>query len=484
MAIFHLDLRHISRKNKSGGAKSAASIVAYRERCKIGDFNYSNKTDFVTSFCLFPPEFSSSDFAEKMRDSTLFSEEIEKVEKRRDSQLFDEIILALPHELTLEKNQSIIVQLVEQFYVEQNNQMARVCIHRTKSNLHAHVLVPQRPIERTESGLGFGKKIREDFSRGKPKNAEKVISMRSKWAELVNQALSDVGEDKQISHLSLKELKKEAERVFDFKKVEFYDRSPFYLPVSAYRRAEFIVSKDDRFSLDFEAMKTARKFAARRAEPESLTLEDLKAEQKFWRKIESENQLRTGSIQLARKFAKRAEKSVFRKNAVTKFFEKNYETTRDFERGFENTKTYDSRAEQHSTQFNFDSSISREYNRFNADRYGSETNKSNAERDVPRRRRHEGGNDGRREPIGLGGKNFGELSRKNDNSGNSNPHAHQQREVFKIFSAGWNGQSHHSSFGKSFENGVASCEFRKSKREKGYTRAPSPIPKRRRRVSR
>lgn len=173
MAIFHLDLRHISRKNKRGGVKSVASIVAYRERCQIGEFNYSNKTDFVTSFCLFPTDFSSSDFVQKMRDPALFAQEIELIEKRKDSQLFDEIILALPHELNIEKNQKIIEEFIREFYVELNNQMARVCIHKSSSNLHAHILIPQRPIERVENGLGFGKKFGKSLARASQKALKK-----------------------------------------------------------------------------------------------------------------------------------------------------------------------------------------------------------------------------------------------------------------------------------------------------------------------
>lgn len=483
MAIFHLDLRHISRKNKSGGVKSVASIVAYRERCQIGEFNYSNKTDFVTSFCLFPTKFSNTDFAEKMRDPALFAGEIEKVEKRKDSQLFDELILALPHELSLEKNQAIIVQLVEQFYIERNNQMARVCIHKSSSNLHAHILIPQRPLERTPNGsVGFGKKIREDFARGKPKTSEKVILLRSRWAEIVNQALSEVGENKRISHLSLKELKKQAEQLFDFKTAELYERAPLYLPVSAYKRAEFIVSKSDRFALDFNAMHQARTFAAQRAELKTLTLEDLIKEQDFWRKIEDENRLRIGSIQLARQFAKRAEKSVFRKNAVTKFFEKNYETTRNTERGFENAKTYDSRAQKHTTQLNIDPTSNSEYHRLSAIKCGSEVSESYDSRDVFRRQRNETSHDGRHEQYGLGSKNASRFSRIDDKSRNSNTHFDQQRKISNILSTSGNGQSYYGSNSKRFESRATTGELSKSEREKNYRRTLSLVPKRRKRV--
>lgn len=484
MAIFHLEIRHISRKNKSGGMKSAASVVAYRERCKINEFNYSKKTDFVTSFCLFPPEFSSSDFAEKMRDPALFAHEVEKTEKRKDSQLFDEIILALPHELPLEQNQAIIAQLVELFYVKPNNQMARVCIHRSHSNLHAHVLVPQRPIERLENSVGFGKKIREVFGKGKPKNAEKVISMRSKWAELVNQALSDVGEDKQISHLSLKELKKKAERVFDFKTAEFYDRSPFYLPVSAYRRAEFIVSKDDRFSLDFEAMKTARKFAARRAEPENLTLEDLRAEQDFWRKIEDENRLRSGSIQLARRFSRRAEKLIFRKNEITKILGKNYETTGNHKWGDSNSTPTHSRTLQYPTSFDFNSTSIGEYNRLNAIGHGSKIRESYDSRDVYGRSRYQTNNDWKHRRDRLGGENSSEFSGVDVEGRNPNPNTSRKREVFKAFTTSGHRRCYYSGSSERFESRNTSSRPVKPESNKANTKTPSFVPKRRRSVSR
>lgn len=483
MAIFHLELRHISRKNKSGGSKSAASIVAYRERCRIGEFNYSNKTDFVTSFCLFPPEFSSSDFAEKMRNSTLFSEEIEKVEKRRDSQLFDEIILALPHEIELEQNQKIIEELIGEFYVRKNNQMARVCIHKSSSNLHAHILIPQRPLERTENGLGFGKKVREDFAKGKPKTSEKVILLRSMWAELVNRALSDVGVEKRISHLSLKDLKQEAERVFDFKTAELYDRSPLYLPVSAYKRAEFIVSKLDRFTIDFRAMHQARTFAARRAELKTLTLEELKAEQAFWRKTEDENRLRTGSIQLARKFAKRAEKQIFLKNEITEILRKNYETTGNNQRSNSDSASPNPRIAQHTTQLNIDSTGSSKYHRFDAVKCGSEICESNDSRNIFRRQGNETGHDERHKRYGLGSENSSRFSGIYDKRGNPNTHFDQQRKISNIFTTSGDGQSYYSGNSKCFESRATTGELSKSEREKNYRRTLSLVPKRRKRVS-
>lgn len=484
MAIFHLDLRRISRKNKSGGAKSAASIIAYRERCKIGEFNYSKKTDFVTSFCIFPTEFENSDFASQMRDPALFAQEIEKVENRKDSQLFEEIILALPHELDIEKNQKIIEELIGEFYVSKN-QMARVCIHRSRSNLHAHILIPQRPIENTTNdSVGFGKKIREDFARGKPKTSEKVILLRSTWAGLVNQALSDIGENKRISHLSLRDLKKNAERVFDFELAKMYDRSTFYLPVSAYKRTEFIVSKDDRFSLDFDAMKMARTFSARRSELETLTLEDLRAEQDFWQKIESENRLRSGSLQLARKFAKRAEKSVFLKNEITKILGKNYETAGNRERSHSNSTPSNTRAQKHTTQLNLNSTSIGEYYGLNTHRHGSEARESDDSRDVYGRSRHQTNDDWECGRDRLGSENSSEFSGVDVEGRNPNPNAHQQREVFKIFSAGWHGQGHHSGFGECFKSRAASGRSIKSESNKANTRTPSLIPRPRRKTSR
>lgn len=481
MAIFHLELRHISRKNKSGGIKSAASIVAYRERCKIGEFNYSNKTDFVTSFCVFPEKFLNSDFAQKMRDPALFAQEIELIEKRKDSQLFDELILALPHELAFEQNKVIIEKLIGEFYVPKN-QMARVFIHRTKSNLHAHVLIPQRPLESTEKGLGFGKKIREDFSKGKPKSSEKVISLRSRWAELVNQALSDIGENKRISHLSLKDLKKNSERMFDFDMAEYYDRSPLYLPVSAFKRAEFIVSKTDRFAIDFDTMHKARTFAARRSKPETLTFEDLLEEQDFWRKIEDENRLRIGSIQLARRFAKRAEKTVFRKNEITEILRKNHETTGNYKRGNQNSTPAHSRASQYPTSFDFNSTSIVEYNRLNSIGHGSEARESNDSRDVFRRSGCQTNDDWEHRRLGLGGENSSEFSGVDVEGRNPNPHFNRQRKISNILSTGWLGQGNYSCSSLRFKNGNTSGRHRKHESNKTNSRTPSIIPKRRKRV--
>lgn len=485
MAIFHLDLRHLKRQTKSGKIKSVKAIVAYRERCQIDNFNYSKKTDFITSFSLFPAEFSNTDFAQKMSDPVLFSNEIESVEKRRDAQLFDELILALPHELTVEQNQAIITQLLQHFYIGPRNQMAKVCIHRTKSNLHAHVLIPQRPLERTPNGIAFGKKIREEFGRGKkPKNTDRVTEMRERWAELVNKSLSEVGENKRISHLSLKELRKEAERVFDFKAMELYDRSPLYLPVSAYKRTEFIVSENDRFAIDFQVMHRSRTFAARRAEPETLTLEELRAEQEFWQKLKEENRLRSGSIQLARKFAKRAEKQIFLKNEITNLFEKTKnETTRNIERGFENAKTSDSRAVRYTTSPFVSGAITTEYFGFNPDRTGNEVCKRNVSSYVSGRPNNSRGGIGRHERNELGFKNSSRISRIGFKEQGSNSSFVGKRKIHNSFANCWDRQGEYGSFSNSFESSTACTKSKKSEREKDYRRNLSLVPRRRRRVS-
>lgn len=234
MALFHLEVKIHGKKTKSGGPKSLDSIVAYRHRERIGNYNYKNKKDLIDSFILSPTEI------EVEHNHKAMWKAIEKLEKRKDAQFCKEIIISLQHELSLEENIQNLKKLLNKHIISKGL-IADVCIHNSKDNLHAHVLIPQRPIKRIsfyramskemEKPIGlnmeylFGNKLQENFyANGKKVN--QIDELRKDWADICNSSFEKNHKNAQISHLSLKKQKSEALLGEDLKKASMLDREP------------------------------------------------------------------------------------------------------------------------------------------------------------------------------------------------------------------------------------------------------------------
>ena len=236
MALFHLEAKIHSKKTKSGETKSISSVVAYRHCFAMGDYDYSKKEGFITSFMLFPEEvintalqnLAGPNFSKLLSEATPeqleilksqvtksimdgdpknFWQAIEAKEKRKDSQFCEELIISLQHELSVEENVKNLKALVNEHYIKRGL-AADICVHDSGDNLHAHVLISQRPL--TSIGMDlegkptyeFGNKLRDQhFSKfGK---MDQITPVREMWADLCNASFKEAGLDLSISHETL-----------------------------------------------------------------------------------------------------------------------------------------------------------------------------------------------------------------------------------------------------------------------------------------
>lgn len=243
MALFHLESKFHSKTTKSGNAKSVSSIVAYRHCFAFGDFDYSQKSGFVTSFMLFPEEVINAalqnlegpNFAKFLSEATPpelnvlreqvahsiqngnvknFWKAVEAKEKRKDAQLCEELIISLQHELSIEENIKNLKELINTNYISRGL-AADICIHNPGDNLHAHILITQRPV--TSIGMDiegqpvyeFGNKLRDQhFSiHGK---MDQITPIREQWANLCNVSFEKAGLDLSISHETLAKQREKA----------------------------------------------------------------------------------------------------------------------------------------------------------------------------------------------------------------------------------------------------------------------------------
>lgn len=123
---------------------------------------------------------------------------VEAGEKRKDAQLARDIELALPHELTPVQRLDLVRGFVASAFVSQG-MVADIAIHAPcrrdadERNHHAHILLTMRAI----GGDGFGPKVRAW------NDVAKLEAWRAAWAEHVNGALAEAGENARVNHRSL-----------------------------------------------------------------------------------------------------------------------------------------------------------------------------------------------------------------------------------------------------------------------------------------
>lgn len=252
MALFHLTSKIHGKVAKSGGEKSIAAVVAYRHCFKFDDFDYTKKSGLVDSFLMLPqniieqtlqskgmeifPGDAKAEIIAKIEAGNVRNlwKAIEAKEKRKDAQLCQEIEVSLQHELSLEENIQNLKTLINNHFVRKGL-CADVCIHNSKSgdNLHAHILITQRPLESIELDLNtmepiykFGSKLRDqEFFKAGAK-VDQITPVREEWANLCNISFEKAGIAERISHKTLEAQREEAFEAGDFLKAAELDREP------------------------------------------------------------------------------------------------------------------------------------------------------------------------------------------------------------------------------------------------------------------
>ena len=189
MAIYHLSMKIISRKN----GYSAVASAAYRAGSVIPDdrtgltHDYTRKRG-VDDAVILTPENAPSWCA----DRSVLWNAVEKAEQRRDSQLAREIELAIPREISRDVARETVLAFVRENFVSQG-MIADVAFHHMdRTNPHAHIMLTTRAVGET----GFSGKVRDWNDR------TLAETWRASWADHANRALANAGYLEEIDHRS------------------------------------------------------------------------------------------------------------------------------------------------------------------------------------------------------------------------------------------------------------------------------------------
>ena len=177
-------------------------------------YDYTDKHDLVESWIQAPP---SADWWVGLADEKkkqISPEErqriwgkLEQVEVSRDAQIATKISMALPRDLSEQQNIALVQRYVEQQFT-QNNLMVDVAIHRVtasdgKENLHAHLLIPIRPLDANGE---FAKHKHDYANKGHYWQSKKrYIDWRKGWRDIQNAQFKELGLDVRVSHRRYKQ---------------------------------------------------------------------------------------------------------------------------------------------------------------------------------------------------------------------------------------------------------------------------------------
>lgn len=232
MAIYHLQVKNISKKTRSSVASSA-----YRSGVKLTDeatnrtYDFSKKSGVLRSNTVIKND--KGEFV-KVDRSTLWNT-AESAEKRIDGRTAKEIIIAIPHELmTLENGEKVTKKNIKQTegfnavldfigqIINEYGVAADYAIHapnklknsdQDNKNYHAHIMITTRSAKLdSENNLILSDKTNLELSNtklkklGLPNTQDQITSIRERWAETANYYLKKNDIKARITHKSFKDL--------------------------------------------------------------------------------------------------------------------------------------------------------------------------------------------------------------------------------------------------------------------------------------
>ena len=187
MAIYHFDLKAVSRKE----GESSVAALAYATGTRQVDERTGRVYDFSGKAreILFKGQAGPVDW-----------QAAERVERRWDAKVARTLILALPHELSL-RGQINLVAAQANWLRESRGVAVTWAVHEAPGdprNRHGHLVITTRRVD--EQGQ-HGKKTRElDVA----KTSEAIVTRwRHRWQLLVNSSLAAAGSDARIDHRSV-----------------------------------------------------------------------------------------------------------------------------------------------------------------------------------------------------------------------------------------------------------------------------------------
>ncbi len=218
-SYYHLRGQIIGRGQKQ--AKSCVAAAAYRSGEKLKDERQGrickyDKKEVAYSEILVPQH--APDWC-KERGKLWNS--VEAAEKSKNAQLAREINMTLAPELSLEQNKSMLLEYVNENFISRG-MIADVNIHNKPDNLHAHIMLTMREIDRDGEWLaksrkeyitdGNGERIKLDSGEWKSRKVD-CNDWNSKntyntwcenWSKTVNRHLEKAGSENRIDHRSYK----------------------------------------------------------------------------------------------------------------------------------------------------------------------------------------------------------------------------------------------------------------------------------------
>jgi ATP-dependent exoDNAse (exonuclease V) alpha subunit len=207
MAIYHLNVGHVSRSTGRSSVQSAAYITGsslYETRRDISA-NYENRAaDIVWSQTIAPDwapleyhELSVWDKLESFEDEYAmerFPKSLEYREKYSDSaRVAMTIVVALPRELSSDVSIELVKEFIDSRYTSQGL-IVTAAMHDDEGNPHAHLQISRRAVN--EDGSFSWAKNRSMCTK------KELLSMRKVWADLTNRFLEREGFDIRITEKS------------------------------------------------------------------------------------------------------------------------------------------------------------------------------------------------------------------------------------------------------------------------------------------
>lgn len=212
MAIFHLEIRPVSRSS----GRTATAAAAYRSGERIRDertgalYNHSKRDDVLHKEIFLPSRLDRADSGmEWARDRSMLWNTAEKAEPRSNSRVAREYQAALPAELSAEQRVTL-ARAFSREIADRYNVAVDLAIHAPRPegdqrNFHAHLLATTREV--TPEGMGPHAGV--DMSgearseRGLPPSRQEFRTLRARWAELTNEALREANVEARVDHRSL-----------------------------------------------------------------------------------------------------------------------------------------------------------------------------------------------------------------------------------------------------------------------------------------
>ena len=212
MAIFHMDIRPVSRSS----GRTATAAAAYRAGERIRDertgavYNHSKRDDVLHKEIFLPSRLDRPDAGmEWARDRSTLWNAVEKAHPRSNSRVAREYQVALPAELSAEQRITL-GRAFSREIADRYNVAVDLAIHAPRPegdqrNFHAHLLATTREV--TPGGMGpltgvdMQGEARSEL--GLPPSRQEFRTLRARWAELSNQALREANVEARIDHRSL-----------------------------------------------------------------------------------------------------------------------------------------------------------------------------------------------------------------------------------------------------------------------------------------